>query len=125
VLKFWNFRRDAPATIDPRRSPGAMPATLILTFLTIAAWPCRAQGYQHNVSQSWSFTATGNSLGWTPIAPLTNFGVSNGALTFTATATTDIVYSSSFSVPTAPMQLVEIAMRSNTAGASKVFWAPA
>jgi len=86
---------------------------------------CWSQGYQRNVSQSWDFTTASNSLGWSPIVALQNFGIKNGALTFTATQQIDIVCSASISVPTASMQLVEIVMSSDTVGASKVFWAPA
>lgn len=35
------------------------------------------------------------------------------------------IYSPSISIPTAPIQVVEILMSSDTAGAAKVFWAPA
>src|SRR5580658_4354515 len=86
--------------------------------------PCWSQPYQHQVGVSWNFTPASSPLGWSPIAALSNFGVQNGALTFTATSQITIVYSPAISVPTAPMQLVEIVMSSDTAGPAKVFWAP-
>jgi hypothetical protein len=86
---------------------------------------CWSQEYLQNVSVTWDFTTAAGPLGWSPIPPLSGFGVQNGALTFTATVQDDIVYSPAISVPTAPLQLVEIVMSSNTAGAAEVFWAPA
>jgi len=86
---------------------------------------CWSQGYQHNVSQSWDFTTASSPLGWSAIVPLKNFGIQSGALNFTATQQINIVCSAFLSAPAAPMQLVEIVMRSDVGGASKVFWAPA
>lgn len=86
---------------------------------------CWSQAYQQNISVTWDFTTAAGPLGWSPIAPLSGFGVENGALTFRATEQDDIVYSPAISVPTAPLQLVEIVMSSNTAGAAEIFWAPA
>jgi uncharacterized protein (TIGR03437 family) len=86
--------------------------------------PCWSQPYQHQVGVSWNFTPASSPLGWSPIAALSNFGVQNGALTFTATSQITIVYSPAISVPTKPMQLVEVVMSSDTAGPAEVFWAP-
>src|SRR5580698_5768385 len=103
--------------------PGAIVSLLTLsTGLTLNCW---SQGYQHAVGVSWNFASAANSLGWSPIQPLTNFGVANGALTFTATSQIISVLSPSISVPTESLQLVELVMKSDTAGAAKVFWAPA
>jgi len=101
----------------------ALLAAWLLTFGLASA--CWSQGYQHNVSQSWDFTAASSSLGWAPVVALKSFGVQNGALTFTATQQIDIVCSASIAAPTAAMQLVELVMRSDTAGGAKVFWEPA
>src|SRR5580658_6710877 len=98
-------------------------ALLLPYFLALGfASACWSQGYQHNVSESWDFTAASSSLGWAPAATLKSFGVQSGALTFTATQQIYTVCSASISIPTAAMQLVEIVMSSNTAGASKIFW---
>ena len=85
---------------------------------------CLSQPYQHQVGVSWNFATASSPLGWSPIGSLSNFGAQNGTLTFTATSQINIVYSPAISVPTEPMQLVEIVMSSDTAGPAKVFWAP-
>lgn len=105
-------------------------ATHLMALVSLVVAPgcasrCWAQAYQENVSVTWNFATAAGPLGWSPIAPLSVFGVQNGALTFTATEQDDILYSPAISVPTAPLQLVEIVMSSNTAGAAEVFWAPA
>jgi len=93
-------------------------------LLLCAPGACLAQAYQHNVSQSWDFTTGSTTQGWSPIANVPQFGVQNGTLVVTATATTYIIYSPAITVATAPMQLVEVVMSSNTVGPAKVFWAP-
>ena len=56
---------------------------------------------------------------------MSNFGVANGGLAFSATPQVTLLNGPATSIPTAPLQRVEIFMSSDTAGAAKVFWAPA
>jgi hypothetical protein len=91
----------------------------ILLAGTIAS----AQGYQHEIAVKWNFAAASNALGWYPAAPLSNFGIHNGSLTFTTTAQDTSIFSPSISAAGASMQLVEIVMKSNLAGPSQLSWA--
>lgn len=103
--------------------------SLIIFAVGASVAPSWAQPYQHNVGANWDFTTAKDSLGWTPAANVSNFGVRNGALTFTAvpyTGSTSVIpiFSPSISVPTASMQLVEIVMSTDQAGPANVYWAP-
>ena len=109
-----------------RKSNHGIRAIVLPCLLALGlACVCSAQQYQSQVDVSWDFTTASTTLGWTPISPLSNFSVKNGALTFTATQQIYTVYGPSISIPTAPIELVEILMSSDTAGPAKAFWAPA
>jgi hypothetical protein len=101
--------------------------TTVLVFLLVGISnpsPALAQQYQRQMLTGWDFTQATDSLGWAPIHPLPSFGVKNGALVFTATAAVNICYSPAISIATAPLQRVEIRMKSDNAGLARVFWAP-
>lgn len=136
--KFMNLAETFPANTDrevplpslwgrlvARAIGRSLGSFALLAFCSVAvSCVCSAQGYRQDVIQSWNFATASTTLGWAPVVPLTNFGTQNGSLTFTATQQTYTICSGPFSFSTAPMQLVQIVMSSNTAGASKVFWAP-
>jgi len=108
---------------NPHKIGYPIPSIVLLACLfTPFCWP---QQYQRQVGMAWDFTTAPDTLGWSPISPLSGFGLRNGALTFTATSKVAIFYSPSISVATAALQRVEIVMSSDTGGAAKVFWAPA
>jgi hypothetical protein len=115
-------RQSKPITSTCLCRRGVKSLGLLLFSVASACWP---QGYRHHVAADWNFATAGTTLGWTPISPLTSFGFHKGALTFTATSETSLVYSSPITVPAEPMQLAEIVMSSNTAGPASVSWAPA
>jgi hypothetical protein len=100
----------------------AVVALWLLAFGLTSA--CPAQQYQNQVDVNWDFTTATSSLGWTG-GGLTSFGINNAALVFTANSQTYWIRSPLISVSTAPLQLVEIVMSCNTAGAAAVYWAPA
>jgi hypothetical protein len=114
-------RRSNSAVFRCHRRNAAMAFWLLTFGCASICWP---QPYQHHVGASWDFKTASNPLGWSPIDPLSNFGIHNQALTFTATSQVAIVYSPAIKIPTQQMQLVEIVMSSDTAGAAEVFWAP-
>ncbi len=105
------------------RMASTAKSLLFACLLIVPGQLCRAQAYQQNTAISWNFSTATTALGWTPVASLSHFGIQNGALAFTATSTAG-VYSPSFSVPAASMQLVEILMSSDTAGPAIAYWAP-
>ena len=96
---------------------------VLVSVLVFAATDCSGQGYQQNVAMSWNFITASGPLGWAP-GGLGNFGVRNGALMFTASAQSYSLHSPAISVPTAPLQLLIIAMSSDTPGPGTVYWAP-
>jgi len=118
------MKADARGLISSSPAQWPLPWALLLGLFFGPAM-CWSQGYQHSVDASWDFTTASSPLGWSPIIALPNFGVGNGALTFKATSNAYTIFSPPISVPTAPKQLVEIVMSCDTAGSSKVFWAPA
>jgi len=89
-------------------------AFLVFALLIFCATPGWSQGYERRVEVSWDFTTATTTLGWYPVEPVSGFGLSNGTLIFPATEQAWAVFSPSVSVPTAPPQLVEIVMRSDT-----------
>src|SRR3954453_21871165 len=92
--------------------------TSVLCLVLIGASSCCAQSVQRNVSLNWDFTTAADTLGWSPIAPLSNFGVRDGALTFSAKSNVNVVYSPAISIAGAARQRVELVMKSDTAGAA-------
>src|SRR5580704_8401304 len=100
----------------------AMAPLLLARGLASLCW---SQQYRRQVSVSWDLGNASDPMGWSPVAPLSNSRVNNGTLSFTATQQIYTIFGPPISVTAAPMQRVEILMSSDTAGAAKVFWAPA
>jgi hypothetical protein len=90
-------------------------ALLVFALLIFCAAPVWSQGSERKVEASWDFSTATTTLGWTPVEPVSGFGLSNGALLFPATEQAWAVFSPTVSVSTAPLQLVEIEMSSDTA----------
>ena len=67
------------------RSTGRIHRVALLAFalLILCAATGWSQGYERRVEMSWDFTTATTTLGWYPDnGPLSNFGISNGALIF-------------------------------------------
>lgn len=94
-------------------------------FLFLVASLCKSQAYQHHVGDDWGFATAKTVLGWSPAATGSSFGLENGALAFTATSNVTSIFSPAITVQAEPRQLVEIVMKSNTAGQAQVHWASA
>ncbi len=98
-------------------------AFLVVALLIFCATPGWSQGYERRVEASWDFTTATSTLGWTTnFGPPSNFGLSNGALTFPATAQVQLLFSPRISVPAASMQLVEVVMASDRTVSGGISW---
>ena len=95
---------------------------LVFALLIFCAAPGWSQGYERRVEMSWDFTTAATPLGWSQYGspedgnPPLNGGLSfNGALIWPAGEETQILWGPWISVPTAPLQLVEVVMASDAA----------